>query len=530
MIHSIPLSDFQETGLASIHEELKVVQLLFDISQVLNKSLSLEESLQPVLGKMAEQAGMKEVAITLFNRETGGTELNLAYGLSKEERSKRRLRQEITNRVVETGFPAVAERFSQKPRLLHRNHDLKNEIGQRTESHISFISVPIHGTDGIIGVIGADRLFPEKKSVEEDVRLLTRIAGLLADAIEIRIKARNQQRILREKAERLQSEIMDHFKPANIIGNSHAIQILHQLINQVSRSHSHVLITGETGTGKELVARAIHVNSPRAQKPFIKLSIAALSSSTIGSEMFGSDPAKLTGTLPKGCFEMASGGTLFLDEICHLPMPVQTGLLRVLQEIGSAPLGTDPIPELDVRIISATSSNLETLVQNSEFRLDLFYRLNAFPIFVPPLRERKTDIVLLADHFVERAAKKHSKPIHRISPHSLDLMMSHHWPGNVRELENCIERAVLLSSDGAIHAHLLPPSLQKTQRSDTQPQGNLQASLAVFEQDMIVDALKSALGNSSCAARLLGINEMLMSRRIKKYGIDVKRFRPPGVV
>ena len=415
------------------------MQLLFDISQVLNKSLSLEESLQSVLGKMAEQAGMKEGSVTLLNRETGGIELDLAHGLSGEERAKRRVREEITDRVVETGIPAIAEGFSQKPGSLNGSQVLDKGTDQRTQDRISYICVPIHGREGIIGVLGADRLFPEKKSTEEDVRLLTGISGLLADAIEIRNEAQKQQHLLQEKLDRLQSKFVDHFKPVKIIGTSHAIQKVHQLINQISSSRSNVLITGEVGTGKELVARAIHAHSPRAEKPFITVNLTALPQSAIGRELFGSGPDKLLSAEPKGCFEMANGGTLFLDEVGHLPMAVQTGLLRVLQERESSGSNLG----MDVRAISATSQNLETSVQNSEFRLDLFYRLNVFPIFVPPLRERKTDIVLLTDHFIERAAKKRAKPMRRVTAHSIDLLMNHHWPGNVRELENCIERGCL---------------------------------------------------------------------------------------
>jgi Nif-specific regulatory protein len=527
MIHSISLNDLPEAGLASIQKELKVVQLLFDISQVLNKSLSLEESLHSVLGKMAEQAGIKEGTVTILNSETGETELNLAYGISREDRSRRRIIDEITGRVVETGIPAIVEEFWQKPLSLNGSNVLEKKTSQWTKKNISYIYVPICSADGIVGVIGTDQLFPEKESIEDEVRLLTQIANLLADAVEIRREAQKQQHFLRAKLDRLQNEITDHFKPVRIIGNSHAIRKVSQLINQVSSSRSNVLITGEAGTGKELVARAIHANSTRAEKPFIRVNLAALSQGTIGSELFGNSPDKLISTTPKGCFELANGGTLFLDEIAHLPMAVQTGLLRILQEKELFP-GSAPNPGIDVRIISATSHNLEKSVQNSEFRSDLFYRLNAFPIFVPPLRERKTDIVLLTNHFIDRAGKQHSKSIYRISAHSIDLMMRHYWPGNVRELEDCIERAVFLSTDGVIHAHHLPPSIQIAGPGNAPSRGNLQAWLAVLEQDLIIDALKSAYGNTARAAHSLGINKLLMRRRITKYGIDLKRFRPPS--
>jgi len=209
-----------------------------------------------------------------------------------------------------------------------------------------------------------------------------------------------------------------------------------------------------------------------------------------------------------------------------LPMAVQTGLLRVLEEREPEPHRSCYNPGVDVRIIASTSRSMESLVQKSEFRSDLFYRLNSFPIVVPPLRERKTDIVLLANFFTEQSGKKHSKPIHRISAHSMDLMMRHDWPGNVLELEDCIERAVLASTDGVIHAHHLPPSIQIAEPIDASSEGRLKAWLAALEQDLIVDALKSALGNTARAARFLGINKLLMQRRIRRYGIDLKRFRP----
>jgi Nif-specific regulatory protein len=387
--------------------------------------------------------------------------------------------------------------------------------------------VPIHGGNGAIGALSVDRLFSENSSLDEDVRLLTVIAALLAQAVEIRQEMRQRERTLQDEKERLQSEILDHFKPMNIVGNSHAIQQVYRLINQVSPSRVRVLITGESGVGKELVAEAIHMNSPRADKPFIKVNLAALPENIIESELFGHERGAFTGAvaLRKGRFEMADGGTLFLDEIGDLPIATQIKLLRVLQEKEFDRLGGMQTIKVDVRVISATNRNIDELVRNFQFRLDLYYRLNLFPIFVPPLRERKTDIVLLADHFIERAGRKHGKNIRRISTPAIDMMMSYHWPGNIRELENCIERAVILSADGVIHGHHLPFSLQTAEASDTPPQGKLHDSLAALEREMIVDALKSACGNAARAARMLGVSERHIRLRLTRYGIDPKRFK-----
>jgi Nif-specific regulatory protein len=524
MIHSISLSDFCESGLASIQKELRIVLLLFDISQVVNKSLNLEESLQSVLEKMAEHAGMREGTITIPSRETGEPDLHLAYGASIRDRTQRRVIEEIADRVLETGIPAIADRSSKKPRSFHGSNVLTKERGQWTKRNVSYVCVPIRGADGLVGTMAADQLFPEEQSVEEDVRLLTQIAHLLANAVEIRREVQKQQHLLQMKLDRLQGEITDQFKPARIIGNSHAIRDVCRLVTQASASRSHVLLTGEAGTGKELIAREIHANSNRADRPFVRVNLAALPQETIASELFGTSPDKVMSTAPKGCFEIANGGTLFLEEITHLPMTVQTGILGVLQE-GELLQPSAPDPGMDVRVISATSHALEKSVQNSEFRADLFYRLNAFPIFVPPLRDRKTDVASLADHFIGRAAKKYSKPITRISAHAIDLLTHHSWPGNVRELEDCIEGAVFLNTDGVIHAHHLPPSIQVLEPNQAPLQGDLQGWLAMLEQELIVDALRSAQGDTAQAARILGINKLLLRRRIKKYGLASKHFK-----
>lgn len=523
--------DIQETGLGLIQRELRVVQLLFDISQALNKSLNLEEVMQLVLKMISEHAGMMRGTITILNRDTGDIEIDAAHGLTIEEQSRGRYRlgEGVTGKVVETGIPAVVERVSQEPRFLDKTRTRMRYLnGNKKE--ISFICVPIRSNKGIIGSMSVDRLFSEDSSLEEDLRLLTIIATLLAQAVEIRREARERERVLRDEKERLQSEILDHFKPVNIVGHSHAIQQVYRLINQVSSSRASVLITGESGVGKELVAEAIHVNSPRANEPLIKVNLAALPESIIESELFGHERGAFTGavTTRKGRFEMADGGTLFLDEIGDLPMGTQVKLLRFLQEREFERLGGIETIKVDVRIISATHRDIEELIRKFQFRLDLYYRLNLFPIFVPPLRERKTDIMLLADYFVERESEKHGKSIARISTPAIDMMMSYHWPGNIRELQNCIERAVLLSTDGVIHGHHLPPSLQTAEESNTPPQGKLKASMAALEHEMIVDALKSARGNSARAARFLGISERLMRLRITKYGLDIKRFKKPA--
>jgi Nif-specific regulatory protein len=305
------------------------------------------------------------------------------------------------------------------------------------------------------------------------------------------------------------------------------MQVVYDLIAQVSRSDTTVLIRGESGTGKELVAHAIHYNSHRAEKPFVKVNCGALPESIVESELFGHEKGAFTGAIAtrKGRFEIAHGGSIFMDEIGDLSPTTQIKLLRVIQEKEFERVGGTATIKTNVRVITATNRPLEQLIREAKFREDLYYRLNVFPIHVPPLRERKTDIPLLADFFIERYSRLNHKAIRRISTPAIDMLMSYHWPGNVRELENCIERAVLLSADSVIHGHHLPPTLQTAEASGTTHSGSLESTLHAGERDLILDALKASRGNRAKAARALGISERIMGLRVEKLGIDAKRFR-----
>jgi Nif-specific regulatory protein len=275
-----------------------------------------------------------------------------------------------------------------------------------------------------------------------------------------------------------------------------------------------------------MVAHAIHYNSPRANKPFVKVSCAALPDSLIESELFGYEKGAFTGaeTRRKGRFELAEGGTLFLDEIGDINLATQVKLLRVLQEREFERLGSTETIKVNVRLIAATNKDIERAIAAGTFREDLYYRLNVFTIFVPPLRERKADLLLLVDHFLEKFSREHRKTIKRISTPAIDMLMSYHWPGNVRELENTLERAVLISEGQVIHGHHLPPSLQTAEASGTVTRVSLSDAVAGFEKDLIQDALKTTRGNRAKAARLLDTTERVLNYKVRKYGVDVKRF------
>jgi Nif-specific regulatory protein len=302
---------------------------------------------------------------------------------------------------------------------------------------------------------------------------------------------------------------------------------VYEQIMQVASTNTTVLIRGESGTGKELIAHALHYNSPRTQKPFVKVSCAALPETLVEAELFGHERGAFTGAemRKQGRFELADGGTLFLDEIGDLSPLTQVKLLRVLQEREFERLGGTSTIKVNVRLLAATNRDLEQSIANGTFREDLYYRLNVFSIFVPPLRERKDDILLLADHFLAKYAREHGKPIKRIATSTIDMLSSYHWPGNVRELENTIERAVLVCEKGVIHSYHLPPTLQTAEASGTMMHVSLTDAVESYEKDLILDALKTARGNRAKAAKLLHTTERIMGYKVKKYTINWQRFR-----
>jgi Nif-specific regulatory protein len=506
--------------------EIKELSLLFEISTKLSENLDLKRVLRPILQMTAEHMGTIRGTLTILNRKKGEIVIEESYGLRPEEEAKGKYRmgEGITGQVIDTGQAAIVQRIADEPLFLDRTGSRRH----LDKGDIAFICVPIKAGTETIGAISADRPSGETAALEEDVRLLTIIGSCISQAVRLRQLAEEEIEKIREENQRLQDELKDRFKPKAIVGNSKVMRHVYFLIEKVCRANTTVLILGESGVGKERVAHAIHYNSPRAERPFIKVNCAALPESLIESELFGHERGAFTGatTARKGRFEMAQGATIFLDEIADLPAPVQTKLLRVLQGKEFERIGGTVTIRVDVRVITATNRDLEKLMGEGRFREDLYYRLNVFPIVVPPLRERKTDIMLLADHFVERYRKEHGKRIGRISTTATDVLMSYHWPGNVRELENCIERAIILSSDGVIHGHLLPPNLQHADGEvGLSTNGSFTATMTNVEREMVVEELKHSRGNMAKAARALGITERMMGIRVSKYGIDPGRFR-----
>ena len=427
--------------------------------------------------------------------------------------------------VAESGEPLVVERIDELPPAqcspLDRLQCTPAHAGQ------AWLAVPIrHGAE-VLGTLSFVCLPADREVLEAELRFLILIAGQVGLAVRFRQLAKERFDSLQRENERLQDQIQKSFVPDGMIGKSSAMRMVYFHVDQVADSKTTVLIRGETGVGKERIAQAIWQGGARRSRSFVRVNCAALPESIIESELFGHEKGAFTGALAlrRGRFELAHGGTLFLDEIGEISLAMQAKLLRVLQEGAFERVGGTDTLKVDVRVITATNRNLEEMIEAGAFRLDLYYRINVFPIYVPPLRERRSDVLELTDYFLEKYSKQNRKRVVRISTPAIDMLMAYHWPGNVRELENVLERAVLLSQDGVIHGFHLPPTLQTAEASDTASAQTLQATLDAVEREMIVESLKAHRGFMARAARQLGLTERRMALRVQAHGIDPRRFR-----
>jgi Nif-specific regulatory protein len=504
---------------------IEEVTLLYEISEALNEHLELKKSLYKVLDILSSSMNMVRGTVTILDQLRNEINIMVAHGLPQSAiaRGKYKLGEGVTGRVIQSGRGVAIPRISKEPLFLDRTATRKT----KTLKELSFICVPIKKGRQVIGALSVDRPFDQAYNLKEGQKLLAVVATMVARHVINFETIRFEKEKLREENRRLRKELENKYRVTNIIGNSNKMRDVYQMISQVSRSNATVLIRGESGTGKELAAHSIHYNSHRAQNAFVKVNCAALPVNLIESELFGHEKGAFTGAIKQklGKFELAHKGTIFLDEIGSLGLDVQAELLRILQEKEFERVGGHRTIKTDVRIIAATNKNLEDAVQEDSFRGDLYYRLNVFPIYMPPLRERKTDILLLADHFLERYARENGKDIRRFSTPAIDMLIEYHWPGNVRELENCIERAVLLCEEGVIHSYHLPPTLQTGVESDTLPALSLEDAVANLEREMIIDALKNTRGNISRAAEILKTTVRIFSYKSQRHDVDYRHYR-----
>ena len=515
-----------------IRNETNELRLLFEVCQSLEATGDLGVQMERILGHMASHTAMLWGGISLSVQGDGSRmaeAVDNGFWLSAlpagfaEEHPVVLYREGMEGVVLETGLPVASQYEAAMPVALHRGN-----LRSLYKEDVALFCVPMLQGEKVLGAIFADRLFADSVAADEDVRLMQVIASLIAQALTVRLEFDARHSAVVEENRRLQALLHDQFNPRGIVGNSAALRAVVRELTQVASSSATVLIQGESGTGKELAASAIHANSPRAGKPFVRLNCAALPEGLVESELFGHERGAFTGAtgMRKGRFELAHGGSLFLDEVGDLTAMTQAKLLRVLQEKEFERVGGAQTIRVDVRLIAATNRDLEKMVAEGAFRQDLYYRLSVFPILLPPLRKRREDIMPLATHFAEKYGKENAREVRRISPEATSLLTAYSWPGNIRELENVMERAVLLCGPpGVIQATHLPPALQGAETAGEPDCRTLDGALEALELRMISDALTEAAGNMAKASQVLGITERIMGLRMKKYGLSFKDFR-----
>jgi Nif-specific regulatory protein len=541
---------------------------VYQISKLLASPDRLEVMLARVVQLLASFLDMRHGLIALIT-ESGQPELVVGSGWSEATAREyfEHLPERAVGRIVATDTPLVVRSIRDDP--LWEGWDLSKEPAR----DVSFVGVPIRENGRVIGTLTIDRVVRSGAYFvfDQDVRFLTMVANLVGQTIRLhRLVARDRERLLEDRR-RLEREL-EQAAPyrregvlASIVGNSDTLQGVIDKVRVVARSNSTVLLRGESGTGKELFARALHELSSRRQKPFVKVNCAALPESILESELFGHEKGAFTGAsaLRKGRFEAANGGTLFLDEIGEISASFQAKLLRVLQEGEFERVGGTTTLKVDVRLVAATNRNLEDAVAHGEFRADLYYRISVIPIFLPPLRERASDIPALAAEFLRQFNAEHGTAL-ELAEDGIAVLSGCLFPGNVRELENCVRRTATLAASSSIRAgdfacqnheclsaslwqrapasgagfvplplqrsprHPLPGTPREPGAADGDaggaPEGNEATSAGGDERQRLIEAMESAGWVQAKAARLLGLTPRQIGYALRKYDISIKKF------
>ena len=500
------------------------LSVLREVTTAVVRERNVRRLLEGVLEVLERSMGMLRGTFALLE----GDELRIEASsrqLNAEERALGRyhIGEGVTGTVAKTGRAEVVPDVRKDRRFLNRTK------ARRPEEPLSFVCVPLIHRGQIVGTLSVDReLRGDREGLARDVALLEVIAGVVAEAAAVCREECAERDTLRDENRKLRDMLSEG--TGRLIGNAPSMRVVYEQIRQVAPSEATVLVRGGSGTGKELVARAIQSLSARKDKPFVVLNCAALPEALVESELFGHEKGAFTDARERriGRAEAADGGTLFLDEIGDLSIPVQVKLLRFLQERTFSRVGSNAELKSDVRFIAATSRNLEDLMAKKLFREDLYYRLSVFPIALPALSERKEDIVLLAEHFLRRMNVKYGKSIARISTPAMSMLQAYEWPGNVRELENCIERAVLTTKDDTIHSYNLPPAMQVGEFSEDpfNPEATLTLDdqVAAFERRVLVETIRRHGGNRSAAGRELGVSPRMMNYRLARAGVTKEDF------
>ncbi|MEA3499275.1 MAG: sigma 54-interacting transcriptional regulator [Campylobacterota bacterium] len=496
----------------------KELSVLYDIANLISDSQDLVKSLEKSLLALKNSLKLENCVIYKLDEDMLNIYASINFNKHQKVISQYKLGEGATGLAAKAKEPVVIEN-------VHNDILFLNKSGNRNSDTISYIAVPMLIEDEVIGVMAGNLTKFTQIDFEETVRILSIVSSLFAQTIHTRM-------IIEQEKDKL-VELKQYYKMewdskvhnfGDIIGDSKKMKDVYHIIERIAQSDVTILVRGETGTGKELVAAAIHKRSKRKDEPFIKLNCAAITDTLLESELFGHEKGAFTDAKEtrKGRFELADGGTLFLDEIGDISASAQVKLLRVLQEREFERVGGAKTIKVNVRLVAATNRDLEKMVKDGEFREDLYYRLNVIPIDLPPLRKRGEDIKLLVNFFLERSIKNHKKMV-KITDEAMDKLMKYPWPGNVRELENTIERIVLMGDENGISAKdmlLMLPALDNKKLVDeykTIPIEN--KTLDELECEAIQSALKSCDNNQAEAGKLLGITQRQIGYKIKKYGI-----------
>ncbi|MFN3913374.1 MAG: sigma-54 interaction domain-containing protein [Aquabacterium sp.] len=516
--------------------------LLRESVRLLGRGASPDTAIREMLHLLSELVGLNRGRVVLPDADTGELRIRHAYGLTRHEvaRGRYRLGEGITGQVMRTGETLIVQDIDNEPGYLARAVD-RSSLPPET---VSYIALPIRVERRVAGVLGVHRLRSRKRSLGDDLQLLRTMAELIGQVFRLHQLIERRTAALTAENQQLRAALQEqhpHAAAWGIVGEAPALMAALRQLDQVAPTDATVMLLGESGTGKELFARALHLHSPRRDRPFVKVNCAAIPESLFEAELFGHEKGAFTGASTQriGRFEQADGGTLFLDEIGDLPLPVQVKLLRVLQERVIERLGGRGERPVDVRIVTATHCDLMALVQAGRFRLDLFYRLNVIPIRLPALRERPDDIKLLVQHFLSQLNQRHQRNV-LLDPAALARLVAHPWPGNIRQLYNVVERLVLLShrdevdeataqwvlqAEGDASAPHGEPSSGMVAPGGAAARSTLASAIRSYdhvqpqEQTAILQALQTHGGNKSRAAQSLGLTLRQLNYRIQVLGL-----------
>ncbi len=502
-------------------ESLTQVKLnvLHEISKVIEKALDLDKALEAILKILADSLSMKRGAFSFIEEDSGLLVISASHGLTSQEKNRGvyRMDEGVTGRIFSTGKPFIVPDIAKEPLFLDKTGSRSME-----KERISFAGVPVTLQGTTVGVLTVDRLFDQDISLEEDIQLLSIVAAMVAQFVSLNRQVKDREENLRRENQNLKTRLSSSFQRFFIVGKSSSMLQVRQMMEKVAPTRATVLLLGESGTGKTLIAGIIHELSERGKFPFIKVNCASLPENLLESELFGYEKGAFTGAerSKPGRFEEAHRGTIFLDEIGEMPAGLQAKLLRFLQEREFERLGGVKTHRVDVRVIAATNKELDKEVQEGRFREDLYYRLNVFPIWVPSLRERREDIPSLINHFLDKMAREYGRRL-VLSNSSLDYLVEYEWPGNIREMENLMEKLSIMSEGQIVALKDLPSDMQQEKVCPGKVQEQARDhSLLDMEKKEILSALQRNSWIQSRAARELGLTQRQMGYRIKKFNLE----------